>query len=153
MSLCSLILSLETPNDVCPVAQQSKNIQVTRKGSDQTAHMHRLICGFVGCTYHIVGSLILQLMYVLKGVQWISVRVLDMRLRGRGLEPHRRHCVVSLSKNINSSLVLVQPRKTCPFIIKRLLMGHKESNQTKMYVLVFEIRKILSHVFLRTVTV
>ena len=43
----------------------------------------------------------------------------------------QRHCVVSLSKNINPSLVLVQPRKTHPFITERLLMGHKESNQAK----------------------
>ena len=43
----------------------------------------------------------------------------------------RRHCVVSLSKNISPSLVLVQPRKTRPFITERLLMGRKESNQTK----------------------
>ena len=64
------------------------------------------------------------------GVQWLSGRVLDSRQRGRGFEPHRRHCVVSLSKNINPSLVLVQPRKTCSFITERLLMGHKESNQT-----------------------
>ena len=28
-------------------------------------------------------------------------------------------------------IVLVQPRKTCPFITERLLMGHKESNQIK----------------------
>ena len=39
------------------------------------------------------------------------------------------HCVVSLSKNINPSLVLIQPRNTCPFITERLLMGRKESNQ------------------------
>ena len=57
-------------------------------------------------------------------------RVLDSRPKGRGFEPHRRHCVVSLSKNINPSLVLVQPRKTRPFITERLLMGRKESNQT-----------------------
>ena len=38
--------------------------------------------------------------------------------------------VVSLSKNINPSLVLVQPRKTRPFITERLLMGRKESKQT-----------------------
>ena len=65
------------------------------------------------------------------GAQWLSCRVLDSRPRGRGLEPHRRHCVVSLSKNINPSLVLVQPMKTRPFITARLLMGRKESNQTK----------------------
>ena len=34
-------------------------------------------------------------------------------------------------ENINPSLVLVQPRKTRPFITERLLMGRKESNQTK----------------------
>ena len=61
----------------------------------------------------------------------LSGRVLDSRPRGHGFEPHRRHCVVSLSKNINPSLVLVQPRKTRPFITERLLMGRKESNQTK----------------------
>ena len=63
------------------------------------------------------------------GAQWLSGRVLDSRPKGRGFEPHRRHCVVSLSKNINPSLVLVQPRKTHPFITERLLMGHKESNK------------------------
>ena len=65
------------------------------------------------------------------GAQWLTGRVLDSRPKGRGFEPHRRHCVVSLSKNINSSLVLVQPRKTRLFITERLLMGRKESNQTK----------------------
>ena len=61
-----------------------------------------------------------------KGAKWLSGRVLDSRPRGRGFEPHRRHCVVSLSKNINPSGVLVQPR----FITERLLMLLKESNQT-----------------------
>ena len=56
------------------------------------------------------------------GAQWLCGIVLDSRPRGRGFEPHRRHCVVSLSKNINPSLVLVQPRKTRPFITERLLM-------------------------------
>ena len=66
------------------------------------------------------------------GVQWLSGRVLDLRPRGSGFEPHRHHCVVSLSKNINPSLVLVlvQPRKTRPFTTEKLLMGRKESNQT-----------------------
>ena len=64
------------------------------------------------------------------GAQWLSGRVLDSRPRGRGFEPHRRHCVVSLSKNINPSLVLVQSRKTRPFITERLVMRRKESNQT-----------------------
>ena len=54
---------------------------------------------------------------------------LNRPLKRRPKIPHRRHCVVSLSKNINPSLVLVQPRKTCRFITERLLMGRKESNQ------------------------
>ena len=37
---------------------------------------------------------------------------------------------MSLSKNINPSLVLVQPRKTRPLITEILLMGRNESNQT-----------------------
>ena len=44
-----------------------------------------------------------------KGAQWLCGRALDSRLRGRGLEPHWHPSVVSLSKNINPSLVLVQP--------------------------------------------
>ena len=66
------------------------------------------------------------------GVQWLSGRVLDLRPSGREFEPQCRHCVVSLSKNINLSLVLVQPRKTHPYITERLLMGRKESNQTNI---------------------
>ena len=66
------------------------------------------------------------------GVHWLSGRVLDSRPRGLGFEPHRRLCVVSLSENINPGLVLVQPRKTRPFITERLLMGLKESNQAKI---------------------
>ena len=69
------------------------------------------------------------------GTQWLSGRVLDLRPRDLGLEPHRRHCVVSLSKIINPSLVLVQPRKTRPFITERLLMGCKESNQTNKQII------------------
>ena len=36
----------------------------------------------------------------------------------------------SLSKT-HPSLVLIQPRKTRPCLTERLLMGRKESNQTK----------------------
>ena len=37
-----------------------------------------------------------------------------------------------LARHINPSLVLVQPRKTRPYITERLLMGRKESNQTNI---------------------
>ena len=61
-------------------------------------------------------------------VQLRSDSVLDSRPRGRRFEPHWHHCVVSLSKNINPSLVLVQPRKTRPCLTERLFMGRKEAN-------------------------
>ena len=33
------------------------------------------------------------------GLQWLSGRVLDSKLRGSWLEPHRRHCVVVLEQD------------------------------------------------------
>ena len=65
------------------------------------------------------------------GVQWLSGRVLDSKPKGRRFEPHRRHCIVSLSKNINPSLVVVKPRKTRPYITERLLMGRKPKKQNE----------------------
>ena len=85
-----------------------------------------------------------------KGAQWLSGGVLDSRPKGRWFEPHRRHCVVSLSKNINPSLVLVQPRKTRPFITERLLMGRKESNQTNKQISIPSMqRELIDTHFLR----
>ena len=49
-----------------------------------------------------------------KEAQWPNGRVLDSGPRDRGFESHRRHRVESVSKNIYHSLVMVQPRKTCP---------------------------------------
>ena len=37
-----------------------------------------------------------------RGAQWLSGRVLDSRPSGRGFEPLRRHCVVSMSKTHQS---------------------------------------------------
>ena len=46
----------------------------------------------------------------------------------------QRACLFKLpltsARHISPSLVLVQPRKTRPYITERLLMGRKESNQT-----------------------
>ena len=35
-----------------------------------------------------------------EGAQWLSGRVLDSRPKGRGFEPHQRHCVVVLEQDI-----------------------------------------------------
>ena len=67
------------------------NIQAAVKGSNQTAQADLSLSDR---TYHIVGNLMSQL-----GAQWLNGRVLDSIPRGHaGLEPHRSHCVVSLSK-------------------------------------------------------
>ena len=64
--------------------------------------------------------------------QWLSVRVLDSKPRGRGFQPHGRHCVVILEQDtFILARVLVQHRKTRPCLTERLFMGRKESNQTK----------------------
>ena len=39
-----------------------------------------------------------QLYQMVEGAQWLSGRVLDLRLRGRGFEPRQRHCVVVLEQ-------------------------------------------------------
>ena len=80
---------------------------------------------FYHAVYHsknhvIPHSVIVAILDIISEAQWLSGRVLDSRPRGRGFEPHQRHCVVSLSKNIIPSLVLVQPRKTHPFITEKL---------------------------------
>ena len=40
-----------------------------------------------------------ELELVLCEMQWLSGRVLELRPRGRGLEPHWRHCVVVLEQD------------------------------------------------------
>ena len=54
--------------------------------------------------------------------------MLDTRPKGRGFEPHRRHCFV----------VLEQDTFIRPYITERLLMGCKESNQTNIQLNVYQ---------------
>ena len=69
------------------------------------------------------------------GAQWLSGRVLDSRPRGRGFEPHRRHSCGPGARHIYPSLVLVQHRKTLPYLTERLLMERKNQiKQTNPYV-------------------
>ena len=83
---------------------------------------------------------------IIEGAQWLSGRVLDLRPKGRGFEPHRRHCIVVLEQDtFILTLVLVQHRKTRLYITERLLMGHKESNQTKKLAI---IGSIISYVMI-----
>ena len=49
----------------------------------------------IGIKYIYTDVLTIQI----KGAQWLSGRVLDSRPKGRGFEPHRRHCVVVLEQD------------------------------------------------------
>ena len=55
-------------------------------------------------------------LHIISGAKWLSGRVLYSRPKGRGFEPQRRQCVVSLSKTYDHSLVLAQSGKTRPYI-------------------------------------
>ena len=63
-----------------------------------------------------------------------SGSVVECLTRDRGAAGSSLNGITALclrARHINPSLVLAQPRKTCPFITERLLMGCKESNQNK----------------------
>ena len=79
--------------------------------SDETVQLHSLIRVFdrlsIGPTFFFQEEYLgsdqtarMQLYSLLSHQSsWeLSGRVLDSRPKGRGFEPHRRHCVVSLSK-------------------------------------------------------
>ena len=51
---------------------------------------------------HIINGILQSVIIFLSpvtGAQWLSGRVLDSRPKGRGFEPHRRHCVVVLEQD------------------------------------------------------
>ena len=65
-------------------------------------------CVFVVVVVVVIQSMLFVLLYsyrlctivqtYVKGAQWLSVRVFDSRPKGRGFEPHRRHCVMVLEQ-------------------------------------------------------
>ena len=65
------------------------------------------------------------------GAWLLSDRVLDSRLGVVGSSLTGDAVLCSWARHFILCLVLVQPRKTRPYITESLLMGHKESNQTK----------------------
>ena len=79
---------------------------------------------------HLITSFLGNLEEAVNQYYVMGARALDPGPSGRGFEPHRRHCIVPLSKKHLSCLVPVQPRKTRPCITERLLMGLNESNHT-----------------------
>ena len=71
--------------------------------------------------------------------------VVECLTRDRGAAGSSLNGVIalSLSKNINPSLVLVQSRKTRSFITERLLMGRRESNKQSFAKLLRRRQKLL----------
>ena len=65
------------------------------------------------------------------GVQWISCRVLDLRPKGRRIEPHRRHCIVSLSK-AHLSLLSTGSTQEDWKIVDWDVKNQIQQNQTKL---------------------
>ena len=57
--------------------------------------MRRLISVFTVCPSPVKKARLI----CVKGAQWPSGRVIDLRPNGRGFEPHRRHCVVDLEQD------------------------------------------------------
>ena len=120
----------------CECSHHNKQ-KTNNTGADQAARMSRLICSFVVRMQQNQGFLrrgtfhCFYFHFYISGAQWLSGRVLDSRPKGRGFEPHRRLCIVCLSKNINPSFAVVQHREARPYVTKRLLMGRKKSNQIK----------------------
>ena len=80
------------------------------------------------------------------GAQWLIGRVLDSRPRGWGSSLTSITTLCPLARHINPSLVMVQPRKTRPYITERLLMGRKESNQRHENHLAFLLFPILQFI-------
>ena len=68
---------------------------------DQVCSKVAVSCFLVNVSYTNTGFIQVKLCQVkglFLGAQWLSGRTLDLRPGGRGFEPHRCRCIVSLSK-------------------------------------------------------
>ena len=114
------------------------------KGADQPAHLLSLISAFIICS--VVNIIIKPTTCKILIFQLVSVAV-QTRLSPTWSETQRQvfrgaagssligvTALCPWARQIYPSLVLVQTRKTRPYITERLLMGPKESNQTKRQV-------------------
>ena len=73
-----------------------EDIAECSKGSIlQIFNLHLVV---IGLEKQFLVFLRITVVHRLYRAQWLSGRVLDLRPRGRGFEPHWRHCVVSLGK-------------------------------------------------------
>ena len=73
----------------------------------------------------------LIIFWLLKGAEWLSGRVLDLRPRGLGLSLTNINVLCLWARHIYPCLVLVQPRKTCRDITEKLLTGTERIKSNK----------------------
>ena len=66
---------------------------------DEMTHYAAFYLGLHCLPHAHLGVSVPQRVIYIESAQWLSGRVLDWRLKGRGLEPHRRHCVVVLEQD------------------------------------------------------
>ena len=83
--------------------------------------------------YYFVSILVLQSSWWERSGSVVECLTRDREAAGSSLTASLRRG--SWAIHIYPSLVLVQPRKTRPCLAERLLMGPKESNQTKVIIL------------------
>ena len=92
--------------------------------------LHLRIASVLDTILRLFLYLLVAFMYVLLSKCGSAVECMT---RNRGSAGSSLTCVTALcswARHISPSLVLVQPRKTRPYVTERLLMGRKESNQT-----------------------
>ena len=68
-----------------------------RQASSQHLLLHSIL--YIVARLHIKIAKFTTVNNIVAGAQWLSGRVLDSRLRGRGFETHRRHCLVVLEQD------------------------------------------------------
>ena len=89
---------------VFDLSDEGSLLSISRWMEDATKSASDPVKFLVGTKKDIVVSTYLYFVngepIIYKGAQQLSGRVLDLRWRGGGLEPHRRHCLVSLNKTL-----------------------------------------------------
>ena len=73
------------------------------KGSDQTARMSRLIWGFVGRTYHIVGNTMSRLYFVCRMFRYYSFQIEDNKGADQTVQMRRLVCTLVVHMQQNGS--------------------------------------------------
>ena len=122
-------------------------MQATCKGSDQTARMRRLIWGFAGRTYHIVGNLMSQLIVDTSyKVQWYRICLIHKKppwaFNRHQIKPHNKQHPSWSSKYCRyflQSIVIQNMPNT-----QKATMGIQQTSNQASYYTTSEIKQLSS---------